>query len=340
MNAWTWRSPWPQWRTHWHVWHAWPWGAQALILGVCGLCLSAAGSCLWSNDAWQAWWQADETDAELQNQLAQLHTQLRQLQTTQTSLQAQPHPSGLALPAWQALPPMDPAAQQAILLQLAQQHGLQLQAVSDAGGQWSGPLPHVLAAWQDLSLQLPQQRLLSFELKRLDAHVAARLPNTPTPANKVATSPSVLLQMDWQWTTALEKTGPLRPVALGTNLKEVVAPGTASSGPAVLHNLFAPGGLAQVLPPVAHKSVDIHGLQDQRLDEMQWVGMLSKEGQALALVKHGGLVHTVHPGQAMGQDWGEVVQIAADHLLLREWRINPLGQWQAQNTRFPSGAKP
>jgi Tfp pilus assembly protein PilP len=42
----------------------------------------------------------------------------------------------------------------------------------------------------------------------------------------------------------------------------------------------------------------------------------------------------------MGQDFGEVVQIAPDHVLLREWHANALGQWQLQSTRFPDKGQP
>jgi Tfp pilus assembly protein PilP len=73
---------------------------------------------------------------------------------------------------------------------------------------------------------------------------------------------------------------------------------------------------------------------------MAWLGMMSKTGQPQALVMQAGLIHRVQVGQAMGQDWGEVVQIASDHLLLREWHISPVGQWQAQTTRFPLATKP
>jgi Tfp pilus assembly protein PilP len=42
----------------------------------------------------------------------------------------------------------------------------------------------------------------------------------------------------------------------------------------------------------------------------------------------------------MGQDFGEVVQIASDHLLLREWHVNAVGQWQMQTIRFPDKGSP
>ena len=339
MSGFGWRSPWPQWRTHWHVWHAWPLLAQALLLSWCGLCAIAVGSGYWSNEAWQAWWSAEETDAEQQQQRAQLQTQWRQLQATQDTLKAQRHPSGLPLPAWQALPKPDASTQQAQLLRLAQQHGLQVQAVNDEGGQWQGPLPHLLAAWQQLNEAMPQQRFLSLELTRLESATAQRVNKLDRQAEQPV--PQVALQMAWRWTTTLEKEAGLRPVAVGAAAKEPAIDTPPRSGAQLLHNVFASHGLMQVLPPVAqHLHKTPQALAGHSLNEMQWMGMLSKAGQQQALVMHGGLIHNVRLGQAMGQDFGEVVQIAADHVLLREWRVNERGQWQAQTSRFPHGGAP
>ena len=338
MSRFVWRSPWPQWRTHWHVWHAWPVLAQVLVLSWCGLCAGSVGSWYWSNEAWQAWWCAEETDAEQQQQQTQLQSQWQQLQATQRQLQAQPHPSGGPWPAWQALPKLDAPTQHARILQLAQQHGLQLQTVNDEGGQWRGPLPHLLAAWQNMAVELPQLRLVSFELSRLDNPAAEGVKQPVAPDAQQQTH--VGLQMAWRWTTALEKDPGLRPVALGASAKGLGADDSPSPGAQVLHNLFAPDGLAQALPSAAHQHLNQSALAGHSLKDMQWMGMLSKAGQQEALVMHGGLIHALRVGHAMGQDFGEVVQIAADHVLLREWRLNAQGQWQAETTRFPSAGSP
>jgi hypothetical protein len=337
MSGFVWHSPWPQWRTHWHVWHAWPLLAQALLLSGCGLIASAVCSAYWSNEAWQAWWNAEATHAEQQQLRTELQHQLRQLQVIQDTLQAQSHPSGLPLPAWQALPKPD-LPKQAQIMQLAQQHGLQVIAANDEGGQWQGPLPHLLAAWQQLNQAWPQQRLVSFELTRLDSPSVAgaqKLASQTAPPG-----PLVTLRMAWRWTTTLEKEAGLRPVALGAAAKEPAIDTRPASGAQLLHNLFAPQGLVQVLPPGAQPHTTPQGLAGHSLNEMQWMGMLSKAGHQQALVMHAGLIHTVRLGQAMGQDFGEVVQMAADHVLLREWRVNAQGQWQAQTVRFPSAVPP
>jgi len=343
MSPLVWRTPWPQWRTHWHVWHAWPLSAQVLLLSMGCLMLSAVGSWYSDNTAWQAWWQSAEVEAEQQQLHSQLQQQLLQMQTTKAQLQAQPHPSGRPVPAWEALPQMDTVAEQAHLKQLAQEHGLQLLAAHEEGGQWRGPLPHLLAAWPNLVQQLPHQRLSSFELKRLEAPRASVLPSHKPSATKPDPTPTVQVHMAWQWTTSLEKEAAVRPVALtakALDVKPSATVSTPSAGPQVLHNLFAVHGLAKVLPQRAHSLLPAQGLQGESLQEMAWLGMMSKTGQPQALVMQAGLIHRVQVGQAMGQDWGEVVQIASDHLLLREWHISPVGQWQAQTTRFPLATKP
>jgi hypothetical protein len=188
-----------------------------------------------------------------------------------------------------------------------------------------------------MAVELPQHRLVSFELSRLDNPAAEGVKQPVAPDAQQQTH--VGLQMAWRWTTALEKDPGLRPVALGASAKGLGADDSPSTGAQVLHNLFAPDGLAQVLPKLAKPNTK-PGLTGNSLNDMQWMGMLSKDGQQEALVMHGGLIHALRVGHAMGQDFGEVVQIAADHVLLREWRLNAQGQWQAETTRFPSAGSP
>ncbi len=343
MNTSGWRSPWPQWRTHWHVWHAWPLAAQALLLSLVGLCLSAVGSGLWSAQAWQDWWHATELASEQAQQRAQLHQQLQQMQRMQTQLQAQAHPFGGPWPAWQPVPNMDERDTQSRMLKLAQQHGLQLQGVNEEGGQWRGSLSQLLAACQKLAVHLPQQRLLSLDLQRLEEPATAESTEPSSGLPSTSRPPPVLLQMHWQWTRDADKTLAVRPSAKGAtagHLKTAVTIARARDGAPVRHNLFAVNGLAMALPPAVSQHWPSLGLQGQPVHEMQWMGMLSKAGQPQALVMHGGLIHRLQLGQSMGQDWGQVVHIAPDHLVLREWRVSPVGRWQPQTTRFPSGGSP
>ena len=72
-------SPWPQWRTHWQVLHAWPPGAQWMLLSSLTVCLTVLGNVWWSADAWQTWWQADEELQRLDEEASRLLLQAQAL---------------------------------------------------------------------------------------------------------------------------------------------------------------------------------------------------------------------------------------------------------------------
>ena len=343
MKSLNWQSPWPQWRTHWHVWHAWPLLAQALLLFGLGLCAGAMGSWYWSAQAWQAWMYADEEDAEMRQTLNQLRAQSNQIDKIRIQLQDMKHPAGVALAAWQPLPKMDVRAEQTVMMQLAKLHGLQLQMSNDEGGQWHGPLPNILAALQSLSMQMPHYRLSSFKLKRIDEQGVSGYLSTkhfePLSKHHKPAAP-VMVQLQWQWTATAEKDSPLRPAAIKPGITTAPTEGSAATAVQVLHNPFAADGLVQALPQIRQQPHDQQNLLGKSLDQMHWLGMLSSTNQVQALVHEGQLIHVVKKGEVMGQDFGEVVKIAPDHLLLQEWRVNELGQWQMKTTRFPSGVKP
>ena len=94
-----WQTPWPQWRSHWQVLHAWPPGAQWLLLSLLSLCMTAAGSWWWSSEAWETWWQAEEQLQQLDEEIHNHQQQVNQWRERIQQLQALPHPSGWAVPA-------------------------------------------------------------------------------------------------------------------------------------------------------------------------------------------------------------------------------------------------
>jgi len=314
-----------------------------LLLSFAGLCLSAVGSGLWSTQAWQDWWHAAELAREQSQQHAQLREQLLQLQRLQLQLQAQAHPFGGPWPAWQSVPNMDARDTQARIRKLSEQHGLQLQGVNEESVQWRGTLSQLLAASQKLAIHLPQQRLWSMDLQRLEETTITEASGPSSSGPGTARPTPVLLQMHWQWTREADKSVAVRSSAKESTsgpLKTTVTVAQPQQGVPVRHNVFAAHGLGMALPPVASPASPSQGLLGQPVPEMQWMGMLSKAGQPQALVMHGGLIHRLQLGQTMGQDWGQVVQIAPDHLVLREWRVNSAAQWQPYSTRFPVGGSP
>lgn len=319
----SWQSPWPQWRSHWHVLHAWPASAQVLVLLMVAACCTVGLSLVYSAQAWQAWWQAEEETHTWQAQIQEVQTQVQAHQARVWALQHQTHPSGQPLPAWD-MPPSTTGAQalRTSWLLLAKEHGLQVPTVMhDSTAVWVGPLPGLLAAVQGLPHSLPVHAIDSFELTALPDSKLLQLSVT---WSSWADHAAAYKQAQW-------RKGPNRPSALPT---------AVSSG--VLHNPFGLEGLRQALPDVA-QTPKAGALRGAPVSDMRWLGSLKlagQENQGQALVAYQGLIRQVQVGQAMGQDFGEVLHIAPDHLLLREWHANALGQWQQQTTRFPDRGSP
>lgn len=319
----SWQSPWPQWRSHWHVLHAWPASAQVLVLLIFAFCCTLGLSMVYSAQAWQVWWQAEEENHTWQAQLQEVQAQVQAHQARVWALQHQAHPSGQPLPAWDTPPSTtEPQALQTTWLLLAKEHGLQVPTVlDDQTAVWVGPLPGLLAAWQALPQSLPVHAIDSFEL-------------TALPDSK-------LLQLSVTWSSWADQAAATKQAQWRTSQNRSNAlPKPLASG--VLHNPFGLEGLRQALPDAA-QALKVGSLRGVALTEMRWLGSLKlagKESQGQALVAHRGLIRQVQVGQAMGQDFGEVLHIAPDHLLLREWHANALGQWQQQTTRFPDRGSP
>ena len=332
MSGWPGRSPWPQWRSHWHVLHAWPCLAQVLLLSAACIWLTGLGSFYLSADLWHAWWQHPQSEQAMNAHLATLCAQLQQQRAQAKALEALPHPSGLAWPAWQTWP-ASAVSDVSAAVQLAQQHGLQAQRVNDHQSQWRGNLPELLAAWHQLPERLPRHRVQAFELARL-----------PDPAPDPAKPARPWLQLDITW-------APAAALASGEGLRAVTQPNPVvaapplhlplPSGHQVWHNPFAVHGLRLALPPqaAAWLAGQAPG-QARALEEHAWVGMLSQQGKQRALVRIQGQVQALVVGQAWGQNWGRVVEIAPDHLVLQEWHPQAPGQWQSRRVRFPGQGKP
>ena len=324
-----WRSPWPQWRSHWHVWHAWPASAQGLVLVAASGIITAGLSWLCDSEAWQTWWQAEDEALVWRSDIEGLQQQVLAHQSQVKALQLQAHPSGDHLPAWLMANPANPAPPwRAAWVTLAQEHGLQAPLSGELNAVWMGPLANLLAAWQRLPQSLPRHAVESFEL--------SQLPGTPQLELK-------LTWVSWSDQVALSKPKPSRQKEPATPQSakpvKVALPAPWSPEAMVMHNPFATDGLRLVLPEAArHAPSGV--LRGVPLSELRWAGMLQEAGEPRALVAQAGVIRQVQLGQAMGQDFGEVVQIASDHLSIREWHANALGQWQMHTTRFPELGRP
>lgn len=70
------------------------------------------------------------------------------------------------------------------------------------------------------------------------------------------------------------------------------------------------------------------------LDSLQMVGTIKKGGQFWALIKAtDGNIYPITIGQYMGQNYGQVVNIIADAVILNE-KIQINGEWQERKTQL------
>ena len=333
---------WPQWRTHWHVLHAWPPGAQALLLVFVSLCLVVAGSWQVSSVAWQTWWDRDAQMLQWTQDLEDLQRQVNQQRALKARLEAMPHPSGMTAVAWQSWPDHLALNEPQLLkdwLDWGQSHGLKVEAVQTHAehgeGSWRGTLPQLLAAWHGLPQALPRMRVTGFDLRA---------------TNDEASASKLVLNMQW---VSLKDSQPTHALALKVNTQQAktaspsselasqsLEPVTAKRS--FLHNPFSvsslKAGLPLQQPLVAEQSRTL--LQTRPLSQMRFAGTLSAGDKRQALIAMDGLIHKVSLGDRLGQDWGEVSRIDSDHVWLREWFADVSGTWVSRDRRFPSVEKP
>jgi Tfp pilus assembly protein PilP len=303
-----WNVWWPQWRSHWRVLHAWPLSAQAVLLTVLTLFMIAGLSWQVSGTAWSTWWQAQEREAQAQVSLESLQRQVKQHQARVAALKAMPHPSGADRPAWVAL----------------SVSGVQVQTANSSNQQqWAGSLPSLLVAWQSLAEWAPQARVSGFALK---ADVAA---------SATQTLPSLSLTL----LTREDAEQALSPGKSPAKFSALATQGLDAAPSKLRFNPFDAKWLAGGLPPVSHTSSPLK-LPDAELSQWQWLGALSSPEKSSALLSFAGELYALTPGQALGADGGEIMQVNPDHLVLRDWHINHQGQWQAQFTRWPKQGTP
>jgi len=81
-------------------------------------------------------------------------------------------------------------------------------------------------------------------------------------------------------------------------------------------------------------------LESFPLDSLKMVGTLGKNGSMEALIKDPqGVIHPVHDGNYLGQNYGHVTAIAEDHLDLVELVPNGTGGWMERNATIALGEK-
>ena len=312
-----WDAWWPQWRSHWRVLHAWPLSAQAVLLTGLSLLMSLWLSWQISGEAWLTWWQADVREDQARQQLQDLQQQVAQHQARVVSLQAMAHPSGQDWPAWVTLPPNGAQPSGQMVGEVLASTGVKTLPTEGAVQPWQASLPALLAAWQNHVDATPTARITAFVL-RPDA---------------TAKQLSLQLQSREDAAQVVSPNKQTQPA-----LMREASPALSGSP---LYNPFDASGLSQGLPtPIKPRTTRPVPLPEAELSQWQWLGALNAPGSSSAWLRHEGKMYRVSPGQALGADGGEVVQINTDHLLLHEWWVDARGQWQLREVRWPAKVTP
>ena len=292
--------------------------------GVLGVLLLSP----WWLHSWQAWDEATEAQAKLMTQqtsIQALRTQTAQLMQAQN----QPHNS---------------FADVAVLNQLAQKQRLQL---------------------SQMGLDKPQQTaaLHALQLQQLPVHLKVQgswdgwlnwLAQWPTAAPGVTVS-SLELRADPRGgisaqvlavapqSTAAESTFELSSVNLeaGSPTDPFSAQAWASAQRA---HVEQHSSYARLVAPELLRPRDL--LETFPRERLQYVGQIASKGEVEALVRvlpptaakkepQMMSVHRVRLGQHLGHDFGKVLAVQPDHLMLQELALMPTGEWQTREVRMP-----
>lgn len=73
-------------------------------------------------------------------------------------------------------------------------------------------------------------------------------------------------------------------------------------------------------------------LESYPLDNMNMVGSVNKQGRPFALLRVDGLLYQVKVGDYMGQNYGRVLRISDNNLVLREVVQDAAGEWIERNS--------
>ena len=102
-------------------------------------------------------------------------------------------------------------------------------------------------------------------------------------------------------------------------LLQAISAATASSPASALYRSVAEGRRRQPL-------------ESYPLDTMQYVGMLQKAGNTVALIKVDKLLYQVRVGDFIGQNFGRIRSITEGQIALREVAQDAAGEWIERDT--------
>jgi Tfp pilus assembly protein PilP len=316
MNHLDWRRPW-----------LWPKPAQYAWFGTAGLMGVALLSPWWLH-SWQAWEDAQEAQAQLLGQQANTQALLaKTAQWLQTESQATPA-----------------FADAATLTRLAHEHGLQLSPLSldqpqlnptlhalhmqqvpvhlKVHGSWDGWL-NWLARWP---AQAPGVTVSALELTANASGGIVAQVLVVTPQSTATDVAFELASVDLANAAFVD---PFSPQAWVQTQRA-----HAEQQPSY----------ARLIAPELLRAREV--LEAYPRERLQYVGQIASKEAVEALVKvlpsvvatkeaPMMSVHRVRVGSRLGQDFGKVLAVHADQLVLEELALNPAGEWRTREVRMP-----
>ena len=315
LNHLDWRRPW-----------SWPKHAQYVLRGM-AVAMGAALLSPWCMRSWQAWEDAQSAHMQLATQQANTQALLTQTaQWIQTQSPAAPtfadaavlnrlaHEQGLQLsPLGLDRPQLSPAL-----------HALHMQQAPlrlEVHGAWAGWL-NWLARWPTHALGVS---VTALELKAdarggIAAQVRVLTPQSTT------TDPAELARVD------LGRTASLDPFSA-----QVWA--HTQRAHAERHPSYA-----RLVAPELLRTREV--LEAYPRERLQYVGQIASKAEVEALVKvlppvtatketPMVSVHRVRVGGRLGQDFGKVLAVQPDQLVLEELALHPAGEWRTREVRMP-----
>ena len=70
------------------------------------------------------------------------------------------------------------------------------------------------------------------------------------------------------------------------------------------------------------------------MESLRYVGSIKRGGQISAFVEAGGHTYTVHVGNYLGQNYGQITAITPDKLILSEVTEDSYGAWQRRTAEL------
>jgi len=311
------------WRRPWLL----PRHLQYVLFGVAGV-LGVVLLSPWCMHSWQAWEDAQEAQMQLATQQAKTQALLTQTkQWLQTQSQAAPtfadaavltrsaHEQGLQMwPLGVDKPQVSPAL-----------HALHMQQVPvhlKVQGSWEGWL-NWLALWP---AQAPGVTVSTLELKADASGGIAAQVLAMTPQSTATDAAFELASVDLAPAASADPFSPQAWIQTQRTHAE-------------RHPSYA-----RLIAPELLRAREV--LEAYPRERLQYVGQIASKGEVEALVKvlpstaatkeaPMMVIHRVRVGSRLGQDFGQVLAVHTDQLVLEELALSPAGEWRTREVRMP-----